>query len=186
MDFLTERSNIAAKKTVVNRGGAGIFAWQIGLAMAGSSYHEVHTGVLSLLRQVRKWNLDEQQCLSCTLRFTVSLFHTPVQRLTLYSVSPLQKLYNVSPCTVFHLCTVSPPRTVSHPSSLYNASPWLCRFHPCRASHPATFKRLARMPGRHKWRGVYAEENAFAICPDMRWPPWLHMIPDMGYTPGLG
>ena len=48
------------------------------------------------------------------------------------------------------------------------------------------FKRLAKMPGRHKWRGVYAEENAFAICPDMRWPPWLHMIPDMGYTPGLG
>ena len=26
----------------------------------------------------------------------------------------------------------------------------------------------------HKWREVYAEENAFAICPDMRWPPWLH------------
>ena len=48
------------------------------------------------------------------------------------------------------------------------------------------FKRLAKMPGRHKWRGVYAEENAFAICPVMRWPPWLHMIPDMGYTPGLG
>ena len=24
-------------------------------------------------------------------------------------------------------------------------------------------KRLAKMPGRHKWRGVYAEENAFAI-----------------------
>ena len=38
------------------------------------------------------------------------------------------------------------------------------------------------MPG-HKWRGVYAEENAFAICPALR---WLHMIPDMGYTPGLG
>ena len=48
------------------------------------------------------------------------------------------------------------------------------------------FQRLAKMPGRHKWRGVYAEENAFAICPALRWPPWLHMIPDMGYTPGLG
>ena len=47
-------------------------------------------------------------------------------------------------------------------------------------------KRLAKMPGKHKWRGVYAEENAFAICPDVRWPPWLHMIPDMGYTSGLG
>ena len=47
-------------------------------------------------------------------------------------------------------------------------------------------RRLVKMPGRHKWRGVYAEENAFAICPAMRWPPWLHMIPDMGYAPGLG
>ena len=46
------------------------------------------------------------------------------------------------------------------------------------------FNRLVKMPGRHKWR-VYAEENAFAICP-VRWPPWLHMIPDMGHTPGLG
>ena len=27
------------------------------------------------------------------------------------------------------------------------------------------FSGLAKMPGRHKWRGVYAEENAFAICP---------------------
>ena len=48
------------------------------------------------------------------------------------------------------------------------------------------FKRLAKMPGKHKWREVHAEENAFAICPDMRWPLWLHMIPDMGHTPGLG
>ena len=47
-------------------------------------------------------------------------------------------------------------------------------------------RRLVKMPGTRKWRGVYAEENAFAICPAMKWPPWLHMIPDMGYTPGLG
>ena len=48
------------------------------------------------------------------------------------------------------------------------------------------FRRLVKMPGTRKWRGVYAEENAFAICPAMKWPPWLHMIPDMGHTPGLG
>ena len=47
-------------------------------------------------------------------------------------------------------------------------------------------RRLVKMPGTRKWRGVYAEENAFAICPAMKWPLWLHMIPDMGYTPGLG
>ena len=42
-----------------------------------------------------------------------------------------------------------------------------------------------KIPTR-RWHGAYAEENAFAICPAMKWPPWLHMIPDMGYTPGLG
>ena len=26
------------------------------------------------------------------------------------------------------------------------------------------------------WRGTYAEENAFALCPAMRWPQWLHMV----------
>ena len=47
-------------------------------------------------------------------------------------------------------------------------------------------RRLIKMPGARRWHGVYAEENAFAICPDIKWPPWLHMIPDMDYTPGLG
>ena len=34
--------------------------------------------------------------------------------------------------------------------------------------------------------GGQSSQAAFAICPAMKWPPWLHMIPDMGYTPGLG
>ena len=49
----------------------------------------------------------------------------------------------------------------------------------------AALRRLVKMPGTRKWRGAYAEENAFAIRPAMKWPLW-HMIPDMGYTPGLG
>ena len=49
----------------------------------------------------------------------------------------------------------------------------------------AALRRLVNLPGRHKWRGICAEENAFAICPGMRWPPWLHMIPDTGYVSGL-
>ena len=35
------------------------------------------------------------------------------------------------------------------------------------------------MPGRRKWRGVYAEENAFAICPD-------EMATLAAYDPGHG
>ena len=35
------------------------------------------------------------------------------------------------------------------------------------------------MPERHKWRGVYAEENAFAICP-------AKMATLAAYDPGHG
>ena len=46
--------------------------------------------------------------------------------------------------------------------------------------------KLTKLPGRRTtWRGTYAEENAFAICPAMRWPQWLHMVPDQGYVSGL-
>ena len=41
------------------------------------------------------------------------------------------------------------------------------------------FSRLAKMPGRHKWRGVYAEENAFAICP----APWASSIATLYHPP---
>ena len=42
------------------------------------------------------------------------------------------------------------------------------------------------MPGRHKWRGVYAEENAFAICPAMRWPrtaAWNRLVAHLCQVP---
>ena len=46
-------------------------------------------------------------------------------------------------------------------------------------------RKVVKLPGQHKWPGLYAEENAFAICPEMRWPTWLHMIPDTGHVSGL-
>lgn len=46
--------------------------------------------------------------------------------------------------------------------------------------------RITKLPGkRTTWRGTYAEENAFELCPALRWPPWLHMIPDLGYITDL-
>ena len=51
----------------------------------------------------------------------------------------------------------------------------------------AVLRRLTRMPGqRTTWRGTYAEENAFALCPAWRWPQWLHMIQDLGCVSDLG
>ena len=75
-------------------------------------------------------------------------------------------------------CAVLPELELATPPSLkYTASR---AFLDCTA-----LRRLVKLPGRHKWRGVYAEENAFAICPEMRRPPWLHMIPDTGHVSGL-
>ena len=69
------------------------------------------------------------------------------------------------------------PELAIPPSLKYTASG---AFLDCTA-----FRRLVKLPGRRKRRGVDVEENAFAICPDMRWPPWLHMIPDTGCVSGL-
>ena len=47
-------------------------------------------------------------------------------------------------------------------------------------------RRIMKMPAqRFTWRGTYAEENAFALCPVMGWPQWLHMIPDLGCVTDL-
>ena len=74
----------------------------------------------------------------------------------------------------------------------------LCRF--ARARHPTitslhclqsllglhVLRGCARMPGkRTTWRGTYAEETAFALCPRWRLPQWLHLIPDLGYVSDL-
>ena len=55
-----------------------------------------------------------------------------------------------------------------------------------RTSNPTIRGRLTRTPGtRTTWRGTYAEETAFALCPRWRLPQWLHLIPDLGYESDL-
>ena len=48
------------------------------------------------------------------------------------------------------------------------------------------FAQFTKLPGRHKWRGIYAEENAFAICAAMRRPPWLHILQNWKSTTWRG
>ena len=57
----------------------------------------------------------------------------------------------------------------------------------CKAFFDCTVLRgLTRMPGkRTTWRGTYAEETAFALCPRWRLPQWLHLVPDLGYASDL-
>ena len=87
--------------------------------------------------------------------------------------------------TTFH--TIRVKAFMSYAALVELAIPPALKYIGSRAFLDCTaLRRLVKMPGTRRWRGVYAEENAFAICPAIKWPPWLHMIPDMGYTPGLG
>ena len=62
----------------------------------------------------------------------------------------------------------------------------LTQIHSERAFLDCTaLRRLVKLPGGHKWRRVFAEENASPTCPEMRWPPWLHIIPDTESVSGL-
>ena len=121
----------------------------------------------------------------CRLLESVDLCNTNVEEIPEFTFVHCTSLREVLLPTTLHTIRVKAFMNCAAPVEL--AIPPLLRYIGSWAFLDCTaFKRLAKMPGRHKWRGVYAEENAFAICPAMRWPPWLHMIPDMGYTPGLG
>ena len=124
-------------------------------------------------------------CDSCRLLESVDLCNTNVEEIPEFTFVHCTSLREVLLPTTLH--TIRVKAFMNCAALVELAIPPSLRYIGSRAFLDCTaFKRLAKMPGRHKWRGVYAEENAFAICPDMRWPPWLHMIPDMGYTPGLG
>ena len=123
-------------------------------------------------------------CDNCHLLRKVDLSNTQIAEIQEFTFVHCTSLKEVSLPMTLHTIRVKAfmncaalPELAIPPSLKYIASR---AFLDCTA-----FRRLVKLPGRRKWRGVYAEENAFAICPDMRWPPWLHMIPDTGYVSGL-
>ena len=123
-------------------------------------------------------------CDNCHLLKKVDLSNTQIEEIREFTFVHCTSLKEVSLPMTLHTIRVKAfmncaalPELAIPPSLKYIASR---AFLDCTA-----FRRLVKLPGRRKWRGVYAEENAFALCPDMRWPPWLHMIPDTGYVSGL-
>ena len=123
-------------------------------------------------------------CDNCHLLKKVDLSNTQIEEIQEFTFVHCTSLIEIRLPKTLHTIRVKAfmncaalPELAIPPSLKYIASR---AFLDCTA-----FKRLVKLPGRHKWRGVYAEENAFAICPNMRWPPWLHMIPDTGYVAGL-
>ena len=143
------------------------------------------TGITALALTKHFTAIGAHACDSCRLLKSVDLCNTNVEEIPEFTFVHCTSLREVLLPPTLH--TIRVKAFMNCAALVELAIPPSLRYIGSRAFLDCTaFKRLAKMPGRHKWRGVYAEENAFAICPDMRWPPWLHMIPDMGYTPGLG
>ena len=142
------------------------------------------TGITTLTLTQGFTVIGAHACDNCHLLKKVDLSNTQIEEIQEFTFVHCTSLKEVSlPMTLhtirakaFMNCAALPELAIP-PSLKYIASR---AFLDCTA-----FRRLVKLPGRHKWRGVYAEENAFAICPDMRWPPWLHMIPDTGCVSGL-
>ena len=124
-------------------------------------------------------------CDSCRLLKSVDLCNTMIEEIPEFTFVHCTSLREVFLPATLH--TIRVKAFMNCAALVELAIPPSLKYIGSRAFLDCTaFRRLVKMPGTCKWRGVYAEENAFAICPAMKWPPWLHMIPDMGYTPGLG
>ena len=143
------------------------------------------TGITALALTKHFTAIGAHACDSCRLLKSVDLCNTTVEEIPEFTFVHCTSLREVLLPTTLH--TIRVKAFMNCAALVELAIPPSLRYIGSRAFLDCTaLKRLAKMPGKHKWRGVYAEENAFAICPDMRWPPWLHMIPDIGYTAGLG
>ena len=143
------------------------------------------TGITALALTKHFTAIGAHACDSCRLLKSVDLCNTTVEEIPEFTFVHCTSLREVLLPTTLH--TIRVKAFMNCAALVELAIPPSLRYIGSRAFLDCTaFKRLAKMPGKHKWRGVYAEENAFAICPDVRWPMWLHMIPDMGYTPGVG
>ena len=142
------------------------------------------TGITTLTLTQDFSVLGAHACDNCHLLKKVDLSNTKIEEIQEFTFVHCTSLREVNLPPTLHTIRVKAfmncaalPELAIPPSLRYIASR---AFLDCTA-----LRRIVKLPGRHKWRGVYAEENAFAICPGMRWPPWLHMIPDTGYVSGL-
>ena len=143
------------------------------------------TGITTLTLTPDFSAIGAHACDSCHLLKKVDLSNTQVEEIQELTFAHCTSLKGVSLPPTLHTIWVKAFMNCAALSE--RAIPPSLKYIGSRAFLDCTaFRRLVKLPGRRKWRGVYAEENAFAICPEMRWPPWLHMIPDMGYISGLG
>ena len=143
------------------------------------------TGIYTLVLPKHFVAIGAHACDSCRLLNSVDLRNTMIEEIPEFTFAHCTSLREVFLPTTLH--TIRVKAFMNCAALVELAIPPALKYIGSRAFLDCTaLRRLIKLPGARRWHGVYAEENAFAICPDIKWPLWLHMIPDMGYTPGLG
>ena len=126
------------------------------------------------------YKLGAHACDNCKLLSYVDISDTNIEEIREFTFVHCIRLYEVRlPYTVH---TIHPRAFMNCAALQELAIPPSLHYIACRAFLDCTVLwRLTRMPGqRTTWRGTYAEETAFELCPAWRWPLWLHMIRDPG------
>ena len=99
-------------------------------------------------------------CDSCRLLKSVDLCNTNVEEIPEFTFVHCTSLREVLLPTTLH--TIRVKAFMNCAALVELAIPPSLRYIGSGAFPDCTvFRRLVKMPGRHKWRGVYAEENAF-------------------------
>ena len=138
------------------------------------------TGISTLTLTQDFTVIGAHACDNCHLLKKVDISNTKIEEIQEFTFVHCTSLSEVSLPPTLH--TIRVKAFMNCAALVELAIPPSLRYIASRALLDCTaLRRLVKSPGRHKWRGTYAE----AICPGMRWPPWLHMIPDTGYAPGL-
>ena len=121
------------------------------------------TGIATLTLPQSFKVIGAHACDSCHLLKNVDLSNTQIEEIQEFTFVHCTSLKEVRLPKTLHTIRVEAfmncaalPELAPPPSLKYTASR---AFLDCTA-----FKRLVKLPGRHKWRGVYAEENAFATA----------------------
>ena len=134
------------------------------------------TGIYTLVLPKHFVAIGAHACDSCRLLNSVDLHNTMIEEIPEFTFGHCTSLREVFLPTTLHTIRVKAFMNCAALVELAIPPSWTALL----------FGGWSKCPEHADGMGFYAEENAFAICPAMKWPPWLHMIPDMGYTPGLG
>ena len=118
------------------------------------------TGITTLTLTQGFSVMGAHACDSCHLLKKVDLSNTKVEEIQEFTFAHCTSLREVSFPPTLHTIRVKAFMNCAALSEL--ATPPSLKYIGSRAFLDCTaLRRLVKLPGRHKWRGVYAEENAF-------------------------